>query len=109
MDESNDSEALQGQKILKHEHAINQLKHFEDKNKDYYIVYQKENQRMKRELKFNKVKILDRSNYAIAMHTEDEADNVRYYHGEEVILHEDEIIAIRIIDPEEYDFVVYTD
>ncbi|CQR46962.1 hypothetical protein BN1058_01249 [Paraliobacillus sp. PM-2] len=109
MGESNDCEALPGQQILEQENAIDRLEHFKANDKEYYVVYQKENQRAKRELKFNKVNKRSDDTFAIAMHTEDKTNAIRYYHGEEIILSKDEIIQLRIIDPGEYDFVVYTD
>ncbi|WP_079708393.1 hypothetical protein [Paraliobacillus ryukyuensis] len=109
MGEQNDSEPLQGQRILEKEKAIDCLDHYEENENDYYVIYQKQDQQVKRELKFNKVTKLSANSYAIAMHTEDETDHIRYYHGEEIILAKEEIIELRIFDPHAFDFVVYTD
>ncbi|MFB1051648.1 hypothetical protein [Paraliobacillus sp. JSM ZJ581] len=109
MDESNDCEDLQGQQIVKKQKAIDRLEHFQADNKEYYVVYQKKNQQAKRSLQFNKVEKRSDDTFLIAMHNEDTVDAVRYYHGEELIVHQDEIIQLQIIDPDEYEFVVYTD
>lgn len=105
----NDSDALQDQFTAEREDALKRLDHFINDEKDYYVIYQKANQSAKRELKFNHVKKLIENKYAIAMHNEDFNDAIRYYNGEEIILEENEIFEVRIIDPDEYDFVVYTD
>ncbi|WP_112181466.1 MULTISPECIES: hypothetical protein [Paraliobacillus] len=109
MSEINDSEALQDQFTTDRQDALKHLDHFINDEKDYYVIYQKASQSAKRELKFNQVKKLHDNKYAIAMHNEDFNDAIRYYNGEEIILEENEIFEVRIIDPDEYDFVVYTD
>ncbi|GGM27448.1 hypothetical protein GCM10011351_11650 [Paraliobacillus quinghaiensis] len=109
MAEANDNEAFHGQSAEEREKALELLSHFVNDEKDYYVIYKKTNQRVKRELKFNQVKELKNNKFAIAMHHEDVHDSVCYYSGEEVILDHNEIYDVHVIDPEEYDFVVYTD
>lgn len=107
--ETNDSDALQSQFRSDREEALDKLNQFVNDDKDYYVIYKKANQTVKRELKFNQVKKIAGNKYAIAMHNEDFNDAIRYYNGEEIILQDNEIYEVRAIDPKEYDFVVYTD
>ena len=109
MAEANESEAFHNQSAEKRKEALALLSHFVNDEKDYYVIYKKVNQRVKRELKFNQVKELKDNKFVIAMHHEDVHDSICYYNGEEIILDHNEIYAVRVIDPEEYDFVVYTD
>lgn len=90
------------------EEALMVLDHFEKDDHDYYVIYQKDNQAVK-ELQFNQVKKTADNSYLIKMYHEDVYDSVCYYCGEEVVLTSDEIVKVRIVEPDEYDFVVYTD
>ncbi|WP_182200475.1 hypothetical protein [Paraliobacillus salinarum] len=109
MDESSDYEDFQGQQILEKEAAINELENFHFDDKEYYLVYQKENQPAQRQMKFNKVEKKSKNTFAIAMQTEDKVNSIRCYYGEEILISRDEIIQLIIIKPGSDEFVVYTD
>lgn len=89
--------------------ALDCLDHFINDEKEYYVIYQKNYQTSVRELKFNQVEKNTDNHYRIAMHQENMHDSVCYYNGEKVELTSNEILKIRIVDPKEYEFVVYTD
>ncbi|WP_067837339.1 hypothetical protein [Amphibacillus sediminis] len=89
--------------------ALECLNTFKQDKFDYYVIYQKDNQKTIREFHFNQVNVLDNGQYLVAMHHEDMHDFVCYYNGESVTLLPDEVLKVRIVNPDEYDFVVYTD
>ncbi|MCZ0702375.1 hypothetical protein J2T56_000932 [Natronobacillus azotifigens] len=106
MGETNDSDRFSE---YDKQDSIKFLDRFINEEKEYYVIYQKKKQNTIRELQFNQVKKLSENRYLITMHQENLHHSVCYYVGEEVELTSDEILKIRIVDPLDYDFVVYTD
>ncbi|MBM7541759.1 hypothetical protein [Amphibacillus cookii] len=85
------------------------LKQFTADQFDYFVVYQKQGQKTIKEFHFNQVKRQENGDYLIAMHHEDTLDHISYYNGEALELSPSEILKVKKVDPNEYDFVVYTD
>ncbi|MDL4841642.1 hypothetical protein [Aquibacillus rhizosphaerae] len=89
--------------------SLELLNDFNNDQNDYFVVYKKEDQATEHEMQFNKVTRIDAENYLIAMHNEDYHEGIRYYTGEDIRLNRLDIINVKVVDPSEFDFVVFTD
>ncbi|SEO35454.1 hypothetical protein SAMN04488134_106169 [Amphibacillus marinus] len=76
---------------------------------EYYVTYQKKLQTSLKEFQFNNVKNMLDHCFVLAMHDENIYDAICYYNGASIELNLVEIRSIRVVNPDEYAFVVYTD
>lgn len=95
-------------------HSINMLKTLEieidNENKDYTVIYKKENQRKNREFRFNKVEYVEENNsfIFISFQTDDEDEKLTDEIDSREVLMDIEIIDLTVEDKQDYSSGCYT-